>query len=160
MWKVTNTANDRSKVDLHRTASKFITEPSIAGVRLRLGQSILIEDNQYERLKTTLEGWVAKGMVELCQVGADGKPVEAKADSEEQRRVTAPLPESEPVPAPVMAEAAVVPPPPPVWEPETVVANDWEPGAVASDTVAEEAPVEAPKAEGHSKKGPGKKKLY
>ena len=65
MWKVINTANDRMKADLHRLASKFTYEPSIGGMRLRLGETMELDDEHFEQLREQLEGWRAKGMVEF-----------------------------------------------------------------------------------------------
>ena len=71
MWKVINTANDRMKADLHRLASKFTYEPSIGGMRLRLGETMELDDEHFEQLREQLEGWRAKGMVEFERVGGE-----------------------------------------------------------------------------------------
>lgn len=65
MLRVKNTTDDRSKVQLHRTASGFNEAPSFAGKRIMQGQSILITEDQYTRNKDLLDSWVAKGMVEI-----------------------------------------------------------------------------------------------
>lgn len=64
MWKITNTAEDRTKTHLHRQAPGFDPEPSIDGIRLRLGQSMELTDEHYESIKELITEWVGKGMVE------------------------------------------------------------------------------------------------
>jgi hypothetical protein len=90
MWRVTNTANDRSKVHLHRLASKFTYEPSIGGLRLRLGESVELEDAHFEAIRAQLEGWKGKGIVDFERVGGEVKkaPVETKKVEEEPRAGT------------------------------------------------------------------------
>lgn len=63
--KIKNTAYDRDKLHLHRTASKFITEPTIGNVRLTRGMTTEITDEQYERMKDMLHSWEKKGMIEI-----------------------------------------------------------------------------------------------
>ncbi len=94
--QIKNTANDRNKAHLHRVASKITYEPSIGGVRLRLGETMTITDDQYDRLKDMLKGWEAKGMIEILD--APDKPKESSEDSKpaEEAISTAP-PEAAPL---------------------------------------------------------------
>jgi len=89
MWRVTNTANDRSKVHLHRLASKFTYEPSIGGLRLRLGESVELDDAHFEAIRSQLEGWKGKGIVDFEHVGGETKkaPVETKEPEVETKKV-------------------------------------------------------------------------
>jgi len=66
--RIKNTANDRSKVHLHRTAARFELEPSFGGQRIRLGESRVISDADYRRNKQVIDEWVAKGIVEILVV--------------------------------------------------------------------------------------------
>ena len=77
MWRVTNTANDRSKVDLHRLATKFTYEPSIGGVRLRLGATMDLDDEHFESIRSQLEGWKGKGIVDFEHI-PDGANVDVE----------------------------------------------------------------------------------
>ncbi len=74
MWKVINVSADRAKLALQRKATKFDPEPAIAGARLRQGHLMLLEDEQFERLKPTLEAWKANGMVEFGPAKGDEAP--------------------------------------------------------------------------------------
>lgn len=62
---VINTTNDRSKSFLHRNAARFEFEPSLGGVRIRLGSPITITREHYEKNEAILREWVSKGMVEI-----------------------------------------------------------------------------------------------
>lgn len=75
MYRVKNTAEDRTKHLLHRTASQFELEPSLGGTRIRLGTFIDITDEHYARVKPLLDSWVLKGMVEVFPVLQDGTDV-------------------------------------------------------------------------------------
>lgn len=66
--RIKNTANDRSKAHLHRTAARFELEPSFGGQRIRLGESRVISDADYHRNKQVIDEWVAKGIVEILVV--------------------------------------------------------------------------------------------
>jgi len=63
--RIKNTANDRTKAHLHRLASRFELEPSIAGQRIRLNSYIDLTPEAYERAKPFIDEWVKKGMVEV-----------------------------------------------------------------------------------------------
>ncbi len=83
MYRIKNTAEDRTKHLLHRTAAKFELEPTLGGVRIRLGSFIDITDEHYARVKPIIDEWVGKGMVEVFPVLPDGTDV---------RKYAAPLP--------------------------------------------------------------------
>ncbi len=72
MYRIKNTADDRSKHLLHRTASQFELEPNLGGHRIRLGTYYDITDEHYERVKPVLDVWVKKGMVDVFPVLPDG----------------------------------------------------------------------------------------
>lgn len=79
MYRIKNTANDRTKAHLHRTATRFESEPSLGGARIRLGSHIDISDDHYDRVKPIIDEWVTKGMVHVFKldalpVGEDGGP--------------------------------------------------------------------------------------
>lgn len=148
MYKIKNTANDRSKTLLHRTAIKFELEPSFAGVRLRLGESRDIEDAVYERNKELLDRWEKNGMISIERPGSE---------------TTVPGLPGDPGLAPP------TPPPPP--QEEAPVASDPETAKELYEALPDAAPVtettpesdaapEAPSVPIQSRKGPGKKKLY
>lgn len=145
MYKIKNTANDRSKTLLHRTAIKFELEPSFAGRRLRLGESRDIEDAVYERNKELLDRWEKNGMISVEKVGgekASPKPQPASAPT------PPPLPEEE-IAREVDAEIAKE-----LYEalPDAVPVTETSPEPDAAP--------EAPSVPIQSRKGPGKKKLY
>lgn len=71
MYRIKNTAEDRTKHLLHRTATKFELEPTLGGIRIRLGAFLDITDEHYERVKPVVDEWVKKGMVEVIQNGSD-----------------------------------------------------------------------------------------
>ena len=104
MWKVTNTANDRSKADLHRIATKFTYEPSIGGLRLRLGESMELDDAHFATVRAQLEGWKGKGIVDFERIGGEApvavKPVAKPVQVEPEPRAGTPEPKADPVPAP------------------------------------------------------------
>lgn len=68
MFRIKNTADDRAKHLLHRTAAKFELEPSLGGYRIRLGTYYDITDEHYSRVKPVLDEWVKKGMVEVTNL--------------------------------------------------------------------------------------------
>lgn len=86
MYRIKNTAEDRTKHLLHRTAAKFELEPTLGGVRIRLGSFIDITDEHYARVKPIVDEWVSKGMVEVFPVLPDGIDI---------RKYAAPLPEED-----------------------------------------------------------------
>ncbi len=73
MYRIKNTSTDPTKRNLHRVAQGFQEEPNFAGTRLKLGTSLDITDDQYNRMKGLLDSWVAKGMVTVNNLEA--KPV-------------------------------------------------------------------------------------
>jgi len=70
MYRIKNTADDRTKHILHRTATKFELEPVLGAVRIRLGKFVDISDEHYVRVKGMIDGWVKNGMVEVSKLGA------------------------------------------------------------------------------------------
>lgn len=68
MIRIKNTADDRRKAHLHRTASRFQMEPTLGSTRIRLRGYVDITDEHYERVKDLIEEWVAKGMVEVIRL--------------------------------------------------------------------------------------------
>lgn len=74
MYRIKNTSTDPTKRHLHRVAQSFQEEPNFAGTRLKLGASLDITDDQYERMKELLNSWVTKGMVTITNLEA--KPVD------------------------------------------------------------------------------------
>lgn len=72
MYRIKNTADDRTKHLLHRTATQFELEPSLGGHRIRLGTHHDIGDEHYTRVKPVIDQWVKKGMVEVFPVLQDG----------------------------------------------------------------------------------------
>jgi hypothetical protein len=72
MFRIKNTADDRTKELLHRTASQFELEPNLGGHRIRLGTHLDITNEHYERVKPTVATWVKKGMVDVFELGSDG----------------------------------------------------------------------------------------
>lgn len=68
MYRVKNTANDRSKTLLHRVAPGFVEEPTLGSRRIRLGEYLDITDEHYDRVKDMLAGWVKKGMVSVIKL--------------------------------------------------------------------------------------------
>lgn len=81
MYRIKNTADDRTKTLLHRTASQFQLEPVLGSRRIRLGESVDITDEHYERVKGMIDAWVSKGMVSVTKLGAEKKKTEPKVDS-------------------------------------------------------------------------------
>lgn len=69
IYRIKNTADDRTKVLQHRLATGFQMEPSLGGHRIRLGQFLDIAEDHYLRVKEMVDSWVAKGMVEVSVVG-------------------------------------------------------------------------------------------
>lgn len=70
MYRIKNTANDRTKAHLHRVATRFDSEPSLGGIRIRLGSHIDISDDHYDRVKPFIDEWVSKGMVHVFKLDA------------------------------------------------------------------------------------------
>ncbi len=146
MIRIKNTAEDRTKSLLHRTAAKFELEPMLGDQRIRLRSYIDITEEHYERVKHIVAPWVAAGMVEVLGVAA----VEEKAPLVTE--VVAPAP----APAPV-EQLDMIDDTPPVEE--SIVATPEPAGApvvveAPPAPVAEEKPTD-------NKKGPGgKKKLF
>jgi hypothetical protein len=142
MWKVINTANDRSKTHLHRLASKFNYEPSIGGVRLRLGASMELDDEHFESVRAQLEGWKGKGIVDFERIGG-----ETPKEPDRVRGI--------PADAVVIDVQSISGPSLPLN-----VKYDEKTGKVLPITEpASEAPSESPE-EAHPKKNQGKKKLF
>ena len=155
MYKITNTANDRTKANLHRTASKFILEPTFQGIRLGIRDSRLISDDDFEKNRELLEGWEKKGMISIERPEEETKPglpgdpgldapgvppVEEVMPSEEEQSKFL---------------NSLVPPKDEPLIPETV---NQDTGA-AESTTSEELAKPEPPASGY-KKGSGKKKLF
>jgi hypothetical protein len=147
MWKITNTANDRSKAELHRTASKFTYEPSIGGVRLRLGETIEMDDEHFEENRSLLEGWQAKGMVDFERVG--GEPAKAEGEQKPEEKTEDP-PQGEAPPA----DAPPADAPPEEGEAPVETVSDESAETPAAEPAAEKAET----SEGQPKKS--KKRLY
>lgn len=83
MYRIKNTADDRTKVQLHRTASRFELEPQLGGRRIRLRSHLDITDEHYEKTKTVIDDWVRKGIVEVIKLEGEGplaRPVSVDAD--------------------------------------------------------------------------------
>lgn len=131
MYKITNCVNDRSKEHLRRSAPGFIMEPSVGGVRIRMGESINLSDAHFEQNRKLLEGWERKGIVTIEKVGG--------------------------APAPKSAE----PPPPPAPPPTTTEdpGAGASTAEMTSDASSEAKTEESAPAEA-TKKGSGKKKLF
>ncbi len=70
MWKVINVSDDRAYSELHRTASKRELAPTIAGFRLPEGHLMLLENDQFARIRPQLEKWKKDGTVDFAP--ADG----------------------------------------------------------------------------------------
>ncbi len=83
MYRIKNTADDRTKHLQHRTATKFELEPSLGGHRIRLGTHYDISDEHYIRVKLTIDEWVKKGMVDAFPVLPDGTDVRKIAQEPE-----------------------------------------------------------------------------
>ena len=103
MWKITNTANDRSKVELHRLAAKFTYEPSIDGIRLRLGESREFTDEHFATIRAQVESWKLKGIVDFEQVEepfvvSPPPPVVEAPKSNPEPRAGTPVVEAAPAP--------------------------------------------------------------
>lgn len=81
MYRVKNTAEDRSKSLLHRTAPKFELEPMLCGRRVQLRGYVDITDEQYAANKATLDVWVKNGMVDVIDMGSEGKAPPVVEDS-------------------------------------------------------------------------------
>lgn len=145
MYKIKNTADDRSKVTLHRTATKFELEPSFAGLRLRLGQSRLIEDEVFQRNEELLRAWEKNGMISIEKEGDHETTVPGLPGDPGLEPPSAPPPEP---PQPIE-----VPPP----EPPMVEVPVGEPAVVEP---VPEVPTEPEPSHPQSKKGPGRKKLF
>lgn len=71
MYRITNCMNDRSKEDLRRTVPGLVPEPSLGGVRIRIGESIEIDDAHFEEQRKLLEGWRDKGVIVFEKIGGE-----------------------------------------------------------------------------------------
>jgi hypothetical protein len=68
MIRIKNTADDRRKVLLHRTSTRFELEPVLGATRIRLGKHVDITDDHYDRVKWMVDAWVKNGMVEVTRL--------------------------------------------------------------------------------------------
>lgn len=143
MYRIKNTADDRTKHLLHRTASRFELEPVLGARRIRLGEHYDITDEHYEKVKHIVAPWVKKGMVEVIKL-------DSKSDSKETKKETK-NPASD------------------VLNPPPVAALEFNVEPTKLETLEKaEAQVESPKEETkkeevkkeESKKGPGRPKKY
>lgn len=150
MYRIRNTADDRSKAHLHRKATKMIYEPSIAGRRLQLRGTLDLTDKQFEQNREMLVGWEAKGMIEIeflrtgdvdSTTGRTGKQ-----EAVEEGRETAKF------------EKIELPPEPPAVS-RDVADSGWtnqEPRA-GTPPAPDVPPLGDPQAEGTTKRGPRKR---
>ena len=65
MIRIKNTALDRSKSLLHRTASKLEMEPMINGVRLRLNSHLDVPEAWVKKNQAYLEGYLKAGIIDV-----------------------------------------------------------------------------------------------
>lgn len=75
MYRIKNTADDRSKHLKHRMAAKFELEPNLGGHRIRTGTHYDISDEHYGRVKPVIDEWEKKGMVDVFPILPDGTDV-------------------------------------------------------------------------------------
>jgi hypothetical protein len=80
-YLVKNTTQDRSKAHLHRVATQFVYEPSIAGQVLRAGMTVEISDDQYDRNRHMFDSWAKKGMVQLTKKEGPSPVAEVPAET-------------------------------------------------------------------------------
>jgi hypothetical protein len=143
-FKITNTTNDRMKADLHRTATKFLTEPMVNGSRLYPGQSLIVSEDYVRRNQEMLRGWHQKGIIDIDPV----YPVPLNDDeirkAEEDKLLAEMIAAEEAAKEQKLAESYNPP-------------NDPPPELRAEAPVAEAAPVVGAKpAVEEPKKGPGR----
>ncbi len=74
MWKVINVSDDRAYSALHRTAARREYEPSIAGVRLAQGHLMLLENEQFARIRPQLEKWKKDGTIDFAPADGNEAP--------------------------------------------------------------------------------------
>lgn len=113
-WKITNTVLDPSKAMLQRQAARLSTEPMVCGKVLRVRDSMVITDAQYEASKASIEAMCAQGAISAEPVGGTTK---AKAEAPAPPP-PAPEPEPEPAPEPEPEPAPEAAPADPEPEPE------------------------------------------
>lgn len=77
MYRITNCMNDRSKEELRRTVPGLVPEPSLGGTRIRIGESIDIDDAHFEEQRKLLEGWRDKGVIVFEKIGGEAPAPEA-----------------------------------------------------------------------------------
>jgi hypothetical protein len=65
MYKIKNTAMDRSKDFLHRRAPRMRPEPTISGRRLMLNQTMVLTDEQYAHNELLIKELISHGVVEV-----------------------------------------------------------------------------------------------
>ncbi len=166
MIRIKNTADDRTKVLLHRTATRFELEPVLGDKRIRLRSYLDITEEHYARLKSMVDGWVKNGMVEVTST--DGEPIkheetpiltkgyeETKAE-EEAARITA-----EDAAAAEANKDADIDVEDSVELSDTLAVTTPEPaGAPVVEPVSTPPVVEEKSSQPDAKKGPGKKKLF
>lgn len=156
--RIKNTADDRTKHLLHRTASRFELEPILGDKRIRLGTYIDVDDEYYERVKHLVAPWIKNGMVEVFKLEVEGNKIISSGSVAPMKIEELRLPE-----VVTVAETAVSTQTLSFTEP--VAVTETVTVAVEPAPVVEEAPAPAPmaveeKASNDSKKGPGKKKLF
>lgn len=86
MYRIKNTADDRSKHLLHRTATQFELEPSLGGHRIRLRSYLDITDEHYERVKSVVAAWERKGIVEVSRINTDSSSDDLRKYAVEQEQ--------------------------------------------------------------------------
>jgi hypothetical protein len=121
-YKVWNTALDHSKAILRRRAPKLQMEPIIAGIRLRIRQSMVITDEQYVVNEPNLKLYKSWGVLDFSQIGGEVVVIESPSGpsalppATETQSITtqhveeAPPPATIETPAP-SAQPVIVPPP-------------------------------------------------
>jgi hypothetical protein len=132
-YELKNTADDRSKVHLHRIASKLVMEPVICDRRLKLRDTMTVSDEYFESHKDQLKGLETKGVIEIKHVGAVPVPV-------------------------VVPSSAIVPPPVELSNQESGAAVSLPTQESSVVKEPEAPPTEEPAKV--SKTGPGKKKFF
>lgn len=171
MIRIKNTAEDRSKSLLHRTAPKFELEPSLGGQRIRIRSFIDITEDHYAKVKHIVDVWVKAGMVEVVRLDGSALPeptVKWEVQEEAGNLTDTISTEVSTVGAEVIKEALELPsvtkqilPATPVEE--TVAETTESAGAPVAEvqTPAPAPAVEEKSGSSDSKKGPGgKKKLF
>jgi hypothetical protein len=82
MLRVKNTANDRTKSLLHRTAAKLEMEPVVNGYRLRMGSSVDIPEEVYDRNRAHFDKLIKDGVIEISYVDAKPSDKEPELNAE------------------------------------------------------------------------------